>query len=229
MAAHVIPDVALAEAGRRAEERREKIDLAGRTLHNWEGRNLAADTAALAEAIIASQPNLYRVDQTLVRISAPVSDPATAERTRKLHRYTGRPGKPGDPALHAGERLVPILASDSEALREIIAGQVAAKRRVNQGTKANPDWHEEVGSFAFKPAAKLYEEPDAGVLKDLGKRVLVAQVPEIVGVITAPVMPNLPLSTKPDDLGQPGADRIITNPGFDPLSGLRLFAAGYSC
>jgi hypothetical protein len=226
VAAQVIPQQALEEAQRRGEQRREKIDLAGRTLHNWEGKNLAADTAALAGAIIASGAKLYRVDNTLVRISAPISDAATLERVRKLHRYKGDPGGAGDPALHAGERLVPILPADSEALREITAIHIATKRRVNRGTKARPDWQEEIGSFAFKPSAKLHEEPDAGILKDLGKRALVAQVPQIVGVISAPVMPNLPLSTNPDDLLQPGADRIITSPGFDPASGLYLSPVG---
>ena len=97
-----IPEAVLQEARQRAEQRREKIDLAGRTLHKWEGKNLAADTAALADAIIASNPKLHRVDDTLVRISAPISDPATAARVRKIHGYSGAPGAPGDPALHAG-------------------------------------------------------------------------------------------------------------------------------
>jgi hypothetical protein len=221
-----IPQGALEEAQRRSEERRERVELCGRTLHKWEGKNLAADTAALAEAIIASGAKLYRVDNTLVRIPAPISDGATSERVRKLHRYTGRPGDPGDPALHAGERLVPILPADSEALREIIATNIATKRRVNRGTKTKPDWQEEIGSFAFKPSAKLHEEPDAGVLKDLGKRALVAKVPQIVGVITAPVMPNLPLSTNPNDLLQVGADRLIECPGLDSASGLYLSPVG---
>src|SRR5205807_10298718 len=120
-----IPQGALEEAQRRSEERRERVELCGRTLHKWEGKNLAADTAALAEAIIASGAKLYRVDNTLVRISAPISDAATAERVRKMHRYKGQPGDVGDPARHAGERLVPILPSDAEALRDIIAEQVA--------------------------------------------------------------------------------------------------------
>jgi hypothetical protein len=226
IAGQPIPQEALEEARRRSEERREKIDLAGRRLHKWEGKNLAADTAALAKDIIKSGAKLYRVDNALVRISAPISDPATAERVRKMHRYKGHPGDVGDPARHAGERLVPILPSDAEALRDIIAGQVATKRRVNRGTKKNPNWYEEIGSFAFKPSAKVHEEPDAGVLKDLGKRALVAQVPEIVGVITAPVMPSLPLSTNPDDLLQPGADRIIECSGFDSASGLYLSPVG---
>jgi hypothetical protein len=221
-----IPQGALEEARRRSEERREKIDLAGRTLHEWEGKNLAADTAALAHDIIKSGAKLYRVDNALVRISAPISDPATAERVRKMHRYEGRPGDVGDPASHSGERLVPILPSDAEALRDIIAEQVATKRRVNRGTKNNPIWREEIASFSFKPSAKLHEEPDAGVLKDLGKRALVAHVPEIVGVITAPVMASLPLSTNPDDLLQVAADCVIECPGFDSASGLYLSPVG---
>jgi hypothetical protein len=221
-----IPQVVLDEARRRSEERRERIDLGGRALHRWEGKNLAADTAALAEVIIASGAKLYRVDNALVRISAPISDPTTADRIRKMHRYKGHPGDVGDPARHAGERLVPILPSDAEALRDIIAEQVATKRRVNRGTKNNPIWRQEIASFPFKPSAKVHEEPDAGVLKDLGKRALVAHVPEIVGVITAPVMPNLPLSTNPDDLLQVAADRVIECPGFDSASGLYLSPVG---
>src|SRR5439155_14237932 len=135
-------------------------------------------------------------------------------------------GEVGDPALHAGERLVPILHSDAEALREVIAENVARKRSVNYGTNKNPDWRDETTSFAFKPSARLNEEPDAGVLKDLCKRILVARVPEIVGVITAPVMPHLPCSTRSVDLLQPGADRLITNPGFDPGSGLYFSPMG---
>jgi hypothetical protein len=220
VAAHVIPRKVLEQAWHRSEERREKIELSERILHNWEGRNLASDTAALCDVIVASKPKLYRIDKTLVRISDPVLDPATAERVRRLHGYGGRPGDSGDPALHAGERLVPILPADTEALREIIAKHVATKRLVNSGTKKVPDWHEEIGSFAFKPSAKLNEEPDAGVLRDLVKRVLVQRVPEILGVITAPAMPDLPASTNPTELLKAGAERIITNPGFDAASGL---------
>jgi hypothetical protein len=81
-------------------------------------------------------------------------------------------------------------------------------------------------SFAFKPSAKLNDEPDAGVLKDLAKRALVARVPEIMGVITAPAMPDLPASTNPADLLKAGADRLITRPGFDSPSGLFLSPIG---
>ena len=116
LAAYEIPQEALDEAQRRNDQRRETIELAGRILHRWDGKDLAADTAALADAIVAANPRLYRIDNTLVRISAPVTDPATAARVRKLHNYKGRPGDVGDPALHAGERLVPILPSDTEAL-----------------------------------------------------------------------------------------------------------------
>jgi hypothetical protein len=218
LAGQAIPDAAIQEARRRSDERRERIELSGRTLHKWEGKNLAAESAALADVVIASDPKLYRVDNTLVRISDPVSDPTTAARVRKMHRYTGRPGEPGDPARHAGERIVPILPSDSEALREIIAQQVATTRRVNYGTKNKPDWREQVVSFGFKSSAQISSEPDAGVLKDLLKRGLVAQVPEILGVITAPVMPELPHSTNPGDLMKPGIDRILISPGFDAES-----------
>lgn len=226
MAGQVIPEADLKEARRRSEQRREKIDLAGRTLLKWEGKNLAADTESLANTIIALNPKLYRVDQVLVRISCPASDPATAARVRKMHSYKGRAGDLSDPARHAGERLAPILPSDAEALREIIADHVATKRRINDGTKTNPIWREEIASFAFKTSAALHVGPDAGVLKDLLKRRLVTQVPEILGVITAPVMPELPSSTKPGELTKAGSDRIITSPGFDAGSGLYLSPLG---
>jgi hypothetical protein len=223
---HVIPQEVLEQVLRRSEERCEKIELCGRILHSWGGKNLATDTAALADAIIASGAKLYRVDSALVHVSAPVSDQATAARIRKVYGYTGLPGEPGDPALHAGERLVTILPTDLEALREVIAANIAARRRVNRGTARMPDWQVEIGSFAFKPSAKLNVEPDAGVLKDLGKRALVAQVPEIIGIITAPVMPSLPLSTRLNDLLRPEADHIIKDPGFDSASGLYLSPLG---
>jgi hypothetical protein len=226
LAAYQIPKEALDEAKRRNDQRREKVELAGRILHLWDGKDLATDTAALADAIVAAGPPIYRIDSTLVRISAPVTDAATATRARKLHNYKGRPGGLGDPALHAGERLVPILPSDTEALRDIISEHVATKRRINDGTKKDPIWREEIASFSFKPGTALHVGPDAGVLKDLCKRVLVAKVPEILGVITASVMPDLPSSTKPDDLSKADADRLITGEGFDADSGLYLSPVG---
>jgi hypothetical protein len=225
-AEHAIPQSVLEEAQRLTDQRRENLDLAGRRPHIWDGNDLAKDTAALADAIVAADPQLYRIDNVLVRISEPAADPATAARVRKLHSYQGQPGGDGDPALHAGERLVPILQSDAEALREIIAENVARKRSVNHGTDKNPDCRDEITSFEFKPSAKLNDQPDAGVLKDLGKRALVARVPEILGVITAPVMPDLPSSTDPADLLKAGAGRLITRPGFDSPSGLFLSPIG---
>jgi hypothetical protein len=224
--AHAIPSTILDEARRRCEERRENIDLAGRTLHIWEGKDISADTRALSDAIVTSGARLFRVDHSLVRLAAPISDEATAGRIRKLYGYAGPPGQPGDPALHAGERFVPILPSDSEALREIIAKHVATKRHVNYGTKSDPDWREEIGSFGFKSTVNVHVEPDAQILKDLLKRALVTQIPEVLGVITAPTMPNLPASTKPTDLTYSEADRIIAAPGFDTASGLYLSPLG---
>jgi hypothetical protein len=221
-----IPKGAKDEAQRRSDQRREKTELAGRILHLWDGKDLATDAASLADAIVAANPRLYRIDSTLVRISAPVTDPATAARVRKLHNYEGRPGEIGDPALHEGERLVPILPSDTEALREIIAEHIATKRRINDGTKANPIWREEIASFPFKPGTALHVGPDAGVLKDLSKRVLIAKVPEILGVITAPVMANLPSSTSPRELTKAVTGRLITSQGFDAASGLYLSPVG---
>jgi hypothetical protein len=51
IAGRTIPPVALEEARRRSEERREKIDLGGRVLHRWEGKNLATDIVAAADVI----------------------------------------------------------------------------------------------------------------------------------------------------------------------------------
>ena len=226
LAAYEIPQEALDEALRRNDQRCEKVELAGRFLHRWDGKDLAADTAALADAIVAADPRLYRIDSTLVRISAPVTDVATAARVRKLHNYRGRPGEVGDPALHTGERLVPILPSDTEALREIISEHIATKRRINDGTKKDPIWREEIASFPFKPGTALHVGPDASVLKDLCKRILVSKVPEILGVITAPVMPDPPSSTKPDDLSKAAAVRLIKSQGFDAASGLYLSSMG---
>ena len=226
LATHSIPNATLAEATRRCEERRERIDLAGRTLHTWGGKNLAYDTRALCKAIVDSGAKLYRIDNALVRISAPASDESTATRVRNTHGYTGEPGATDDPVRYAGERVLPLLPSDSEALREIVAEHIATKRRVNFGSKTEPDWREVVTSFAFKPTAKLHEEPDAGVLKDVLKREIPAQVPEIRGVITAPVMPDLPRSNRPEDLTRATADRVIAKPGFDSASGLYLSPLG---
>ena len=158
---------------------------------------MAYDTRALCKAIVDSGAKLYRIDNALVRISAPASDESTATRVRNTHGNTGEPGATDDPVRYAGERVLPLLPSDSEALREIVAEHVATKRRVNFGTKTDPDWREVVTSFAFKPTAKLHEEPDAGVLKDVLKREIAAQVPEIRGVITAPVSPTYPAPIDP--------------------------------
>lgn len=111
-------------------------------------------------------------------------------------------------------------------MREIIADHVATKRRINDGTKKNPLWREEIASFGFKTSAALHVGPDAGILKDLLKRELVTRVPEIRGIVTAPVMPDLPASTCPADLLKLRADRIITSAGFDPESCLYLSPLG---
>ena len=63
LTAHEIPQAALDEAQRRSDLRRERIELAGRILHTWDGKDLAADTAALADAIVAANPRLYRIDR----------------------------------------------------------------------------------------------------------------------------------------------------------------------
>ena len=132
---------------------------------------------------------------------------------------------------------MPILRTDSEALRELIADNVAAEfprtrpgavRQLGPKDKAGDDAApaKRIGSFGFKAGTQIHIEPDGGVLKDLLKRELPSRVPEINGVVTAPVMPDLPRSTQPDDLLRPDADRILTQPGFDPASGLYLSPVG---
>jgi len=222
----IVPSEILAEARCRTEERQKRIELSGRTPHVWGGKNLAEDTAALADTIIASGAKIYRHDKSLVRIAEPNSDPATAERLRKLHHYQGRPGDQGDPALHAGERLVPILHTDTEVLREMIAVSVAEEFCVNDGTKEKPDWHTKYRSFAFKTSANIQREPDKAVLNDLLKRELPTRVPEIVGIVTAPVMPHLPRSTNAVDLLNERADCILTQAGLDAGTGLFLSPLG---
>jgi hypothetical protein len=220
-----IPEAALKEAKRRAEKVRERIQLAGRTRHTWSGDNLSADTQALADTIVGTTQDLYRIDGTLVRVVAPVENAAAAERVREIYGYEGRPGE-RDPAQHAGHRLMPILPADSEALRELIAENVAAEFYTKAKAGADATTAKRIGSFAFKPSAKIHIEPDAGVIKDLIKRELPSRVPEINGVITAPVMPDLPRSINSSDLLQPGTDRLLTQPGFDEASRLYLSLVG---
>lgn len=222
----LVPSEALSEAHRRCEETCKAGELAGRAPHIWVGKNLAEDTATLAGTIISSGAKLFRHDKVLVRLTAPTSDPATAERERKRYHYKGTPDGPGDPALHAGERLAPLSQTDTEVLREMIATGVAEQHLVNRGTRQNPEWHTEYRSFAFKPSANIQSEPDKAVLNDLIKRELPARVPEILGVITAPVMPNLPKSTNAVDLLADGADYILAQLGFDAASGLFLSPLG---
>jgi hypothetical protein len=222
-----IPEAALKEAQRRAQEVRDCTALAGRTLHHWVGDNLSADTRALADAIVGRTQDLYRIDETLVRVVEPTADARAAERARKIYGFEGRPGE-HDPAKCAGHRLMPILPSDGEALRELIAEHVAAELPTKDKAPGDVARSKRIGSLAFKPSAKIHVEPDAGVLKDLLKRELPSRVPEINGIVTAPVMSDLPRSTQPDDLLRPDADRILTKPGFDAQSGLYLSPIGSS-
>ena len=83
-----IPPAFSKEAERRAREVGDRIAFAGRTVHVWAGGNLASDTQALADAVAGAAKDLYRVDQTLVRV---VKSAAVAERTRKIYGYEGRP------------------------------------------------------------------------------------------------------------------------------------------
>jgi putative DNA primase/helicase len=220
-----IPEAALKETKRRAEVVRERIQLAGRTRHTWSGTNLSADTQALADAIVGTTQDLYRVDGTLVRVVAPMEDMGAVERVRQIYGYEGRPGEV-DPAKHAGHRLMPILPSDTEALREHIAKHIAAEFWIKGKASTDTTPAKRIGSFGFKTSAKIHIEPDAGVLKDLLKRELPGRVPEIHGIITAPAMPDLPRSTKPSDLLQPGTDRLLIKAGFDAASHLYLSPIG---
>ena len=184
----LIPEAALREAERRAHEVRDRIAFAGRTLHRWSGDNLASDTQALADAVAGAAKDLYRVDETLVRV---VKSAAVAERTRRIYGYEGRP-KDLDAARLAGHRLMPILPTDTEALRELIADNVAAEftkdKAGSDKNKASGDAPakdkaggdaapaKRIGSFGFKAGSKIHIEPDAGVLKHLLKRELPSRV-----------------------------------------------------
>jgi Primase C terminal 2 (PriCT-2) len=220
-----IPEPALKEVERRAQDVRERIALAGRTRHRWSGENLSADTRALADAIVGATKDLYRTDRLLVRVIKPAADTPALERIQKIYGRDGRPGR-RDPAEYAGHRLTPILPSDSEALRELIAENVAAEFWVKDKGRGGSTPIKIIASFGFKPSAKIHKEPDAAVLKDLLKRELATRVPEINGIITAPVMPDLPRSTNSSDLLQAGTDRILADPGFDARSGLYLSPVG---
>ena len=120
-------------------------------------------------------------------------------------------------------RLLPIQTSDLEALRADIAKYVATDVRVNinHGTGQKADWQSRIVSFAFNEK-NIQLGPDVNILKDLAKRALPDRLPEVNGIITAPVMPILPASTKPEDLLRNIAGYIITKPGFDAASGLYL-------
>ena len=50
-----VPPKVVDEVRRRCKERREKVDLGGRVLHRWEGKDLAGDTAALAQTFHKTQ------------------------------------------------------------------------------------------------------------------------------------------------------------------------------
>jgi Primase C terminal 2 (PriCT-2) len=217
-----IPEDALKEASRRSEEVHERIQLAGRRRHSWSGQNLSADTQALADAIVGATNELYRIDGTLVRV---VKGASAVERAHKIPAVNGSL-KVRDPADRASHRLLPILPSDTEALRELIAEHVAAEVPLNSKSTTEGGSASRIGSFGFKSSAKINIEPDAGVLKDLLKRELSQRVPEINGIITAPVMPDLPRSTNPCDLLQPNATRLVTQPGYDAESGLYLSPIG---
>src|SRR5262249_45966846 len=121
-----IPQYVLEEVRQRAEERRERIDLNGRVLHIWDGRDLSAATASLADALIYVGQIFFKIDHVLVRVSDPTADPAHAARLRRIHNYKGPPGGEGDP-VKGGKRLTPVFSSDTEAVRAIIAEHIATK------------------------------------------------------------------------------------------------------
>jgi hypothetical protein len=218
-----IPPHVLEKAREATEARRERLDLNGRILHQWSGKNLATDTVDLADAIIDSGPTplFFKVDRVLVRISDPTTDPAHAARLRKNHNYTGLPGGKGDP-VQGGMYLTPVPASDTEAARAIIAERIATKITVVSGRSKTAIVRHVIGSFGFN-SKDIRQSPDAKVLTDLCKRALPERASEIVGVITAPVMPNLPVSTRPEDLLRADTDHIITQAGYDTAS--RLYFA----
>ena len=203
-----------------------------RTLHIWDGGNLAAATYALADAILASDVKLYsydKVNKVIVRLSSPASDPTAAARIRELHGYKGKPGDPDDPARGKGIRLIPMISADKPALRAIIAEHIATEKRIKAGKAGGKDlFVKRICSFAFKPSADTSCEPDGSVLDDLLRRVLPERLPTIKGIISAPIMPRLPASTNPEDLLRPDADTLITTPGLDHRTGWFLAPTGAS-
>jgi Primase C terminal 2 (PriCT-2) len=225
-----IPPNVLKEARELTQGRRERIDLGGRVLHIWNDGNIATGTDALGDAISTSDARLYSYDKAnkvLVRLSLPASDPAAADRIRELHKYKGKPGDPDDPARGRGMRLIPMISADKPGLRAIIAQFVATKKRVKIGKVGNKNVYiEKICSFAFKGNADTLHEPDASVLDDLLRRVLPERAPEIRGIVSAPVMPNLPTSTAPKALLRPDADFLITELGLDTKTGWFLAPIG---
>ena len=128
-----IPQHVLDKARALTNDRRERIDLNGRTLHIWDGRDIAADTGALGDAILASDAKLNMHGGILIRIASPASNPAAARRIRELHGFKGKPGDKDDPAQGKGMRQVPILGADKSTLRAIIAEYIATKKPVKVG------------------------------------------------------------------------------------------------
>jgi hypothetical protein len=214
-----VPAPVLEEARRRTEERRERIDLDGRTLFHWDGRNLATNTTDLANATIDANAPVYKYDRILVRVSNPSADPVHAARLRKIRNYQGPPGGKDDP-VQGGVQLTPVL--ETETIRTIIAEHIATKIAVKTGSGKNATVEYVISSFGFN-SKDIRHGPDASVLRDLYKRALPERAPEITGVVTASVMPNLPVSTLQEDLTRDGADQLLTRPGYDAAS--RLYFA----
>src|SRR5262249_53593663 len=221
-----IPQHALEKARQWIEKTRDRFELKGRVLHVWGGKNIATSSADLAKTFADNSKTTFRMGQSLIRISDPKTDPTTAARIRKEKDFEGAPGGPNDPALLAGKRLAPILPSDQDTMRALIAEVIATKKKINVGTRGKPITQQMISSYAFKQGADPYIEPDRAILGDLIKRLLPEYLPELKAIISAPTMPCLPHSTRPEDLCRDGVDRILSKPGYDSATGLFLAPLG---
>src|SRR5262249_50138755 len=167
----------------------------------------------------------FKIDHVLVRVSDPTADPTHAARLRRVHNYNGPPGGEGDP-VKGGKRLTPVLHSDTEAVRAIIAEHIATKIAIQIGKGNKATIKNVIGSFAFKSNSDIRQGPDGPTLRDLCKRALPERASEVAGIVTAPIMARLPASTKPEDLLREDADYIVTEPGVDVASGMYFAAIG---
>lgn len=231
-AKHQIPDEIIAEATQRSTARAREESLGGKTPVRWYGKNLDEDTDRLAAAIVKSE-GLYQQGGLVMRLADPRTDTDAAKAVREHYGYAGPAGGTDengktDPALFVGIRTFPILSGDTDVLRYEIAKHVAHEYDVvveilGPDGKPVEETRTDYRSFSFTGRGG---GPDKSISSDLLKRALPQTLPQIEGVITAPVMPNLPADGDIKGLLDPDAGRLITTPGYDKDSGLFLAPLG---